>query len=96
MFPLENIPFGVFRETKKDSQPRCCTRIADFVIDLGFLESQGFFTGELFNGLKTKKVFFEPTLNKFIALGKGYWHEARFMIQQLFTRDSGHELSDWR
>jgi len=41
-FPLENLPFGCFRVPNQSDQVSCCTRIGNFVIDLGYLQKEGF------------------------------------------------------
>lgn len=80
-FPLENIPFGVFH---KEETLRCCTRIGDSVIDLAVLDEAGVFDG---TGLG-EKVFHEPTLNKYMSLGRPVWKEVRAKIQEAFSKDS--------
>jgi fumarylacetoacetase len=68
-FPLENIPFGVF---KCSNGVHCCTRIGDYVIDLAAIFSK--FEGQLFKG---HNFFAEPNLNSFAAMGKEARIEAR-------------------
>ena len=36
-FPIQNLPFGVFK-TKTNTRPRVCTRIGDFIVDLVVLD----------------------------------------------------------
>ncbi len=64
-FPIQNIPFGVFR--KKNGTERCGTRIGDQVIDLFELAKLGYLD-EL--GIPDLRVFGKPALNDFISLGK--------------------------
>jgi fumarylacetoacetase len=45
-FPLENIPYGVYRY--EGSEKHVCTRIGDVVIDLAVLFANGAFNGPIF------------------------------------------------
>ena len=81
-FPLENIPFGVFR--RKDGVVHCCTRIADKVIDLAELFNDKVFSGPLMSAL-TENPFDQPNLNKFAAMGKGHRQEVRATLQEYFS-----------
>ena len=56
------------------------------MIDLGVLEAHGLFNGPLFSALSEKNIFNQPNINKFLELGKNYWHEARVTIQNLFAK----------
>jgi fumarylacetoacetase len=71
-FPLENIPFGVF---KSSHGTHCCTRIGDQVIDLASIFDK--FTGPHFAALNGDNIFNQPNLNKFASLGKDIRIEAR-------------------
>lgn len=84
-FPLENIPFGVFRNSES-KEIHCCTRIGDHIIDLAVLEhSRKCFTGPLFSKME-KHVFCEPNLNAFAAMGPEVRKEARESIQAFFIK----------
>lgn len=87
-FPIQNIPFGVFRPSKKDA-PRVCTAIGDYVLDLSVLQKEGFFNQEVF---KDKPVFSSASLNAFMALGK----EARVTARQVISRLLSADVSDLR
>lgn len=76
-FPIQNIPFGVFfAKLDHTKQPRCCTRIGDFVVDLAYLEEKNLFDGPLFKKIQGTKVFNQPNLNAFMQLG------IRFYLRQ--------------
>lgn len=77
-FPLENIPFGVYKNTD-DNTGHICTAIGDYVIDLKILEEEGFFSD-----LGSENVFNERYLNKFMAKGRRVWQTYRHRIQELF------------
>jgi fumarylacetoacetase len=78
-FPIQNIPFGVFR--KKNGKERCATRIGNYVIDLHEIASFGYFDE---TGISDLRVFNKPTLNDFISLGKPVWQAVRDKISELF------------
>lgn len=87
-FPLENLPFGVFRP-KSDTAghappPRPGVAIGDFVLDLSAVASAGLFDGPLLNN---SQCFFQPSLNMFVEMGRPAWKEARSTIQKLLSAD---------
>jgi fumarylacetoacetase len=86
-FPIQNIPFGVFRN---GSEEHVCTAIGDFILDLNLLEKHGYFSNASFAG---KKVFRETRLNAFMSLGKPAWSEARKRIQEILE-ENNKELRD--
>ncbi len=63
-FPIQNLPFGVFR--KQGKKPRVGVAIGDFVLDLARLQSNGLFI----DGRLEEKVFRKSSMNAFLALGK--------------------------
>jgi fumarylacetoacetase len=54
------------------------------VLDLSVLEERGFFNGPY---MMRKRVFSQPALNDFMALGRPAWLEARTTIQDLLQED---------
>ena len=82
-FPIQNIPFGIFR-TKNNKSPRAGTAIGDFVLDLSILENEGlikFDRGE-------EKYFSHSDLNNFMSLGKEVCSKTRREIQSLLEADN--------
>src|SRR5262245_47186627 len=78
-FPIQNLPFGVFRPTAGGSA-RVGVAIGELILDLGVLEEASFFNGPAFAG---QRIFQRPTLNAFMALGRPAWREARQTIRHL-------------
>ena len=78
-FPIQNLPFGVFRIG--DSDPRIATRIGDTVIDLSVLADNGYFDTL---DLEDLSVFYSTVLNDFIELGKPAWSAVRRQLSRLF------------
>lgn len=83
-FPLQNIPFGVFR-LKTGGKPICGTAIGNYVVDLSILEAKGFFDNTSICG---KEVFSRSSLNFFMSLGRQAWKEVRSTLQNLFSYDN--------
>jgi len=84
-FPIQNLPFGVCSPRNDDDQPpRVCSRIGNYVVDLAVLDEAGYFDDTQLAG---KNVFHSHSLNKFMALGKQAWHEARAVISELLRMD---------
>ncbi len=79
-FPIQNIPFGVFKY--KNTAPRLCSRIGDQIIDLNKANELGYFSDlEI-----PRKVFRQPYLNDFMALGKAKTSAVRERISELFNK----------
>jgi fumarylacetoacetase len=81
-FPLQNVPFGIFRKPGK--QPSACTRIGNTVISLHELSKFSFLRG---TGVETR-FFNKPILNDFIALGKSSRKKVREQLIELFSKDN--------
>ncbi|MFH1278577.1 MAG: fumarylacetoacetase [Candidatus Eisenbacteria bacterium] len=82
-FPIQNIPFGVFRR-KQGGAVRAGTRVGDTVVDLAALADAGIFdraAGDL------RGAFAAPTLNRFLALGRPAWREAREILSRVLRDD---------
>ncbi|MFN2507548.1 MAG: fumarylacetoacetase [Chthoniobacterales bacterium] len=86
-FPLENLPFGVFKPA--NGRARIGVAIGDQVLDLSVLEEEGKF-GE---PLQNRRVFAADALNDFLSLGRRAWRSARQTIQHLLAADTA-ELRD--
>jgi fumarylacetoacetase len=89
-FPIQNIPFGVFRTVDKDAA--IASRIGDTVIDLSVLAESGYFDGL---GIHDMAPFYAPRLNYFIELGKETTSAVRKRIAELFS-DACRELQENR
>jgi len=83
-FSIYNIPFGIF---KNGDQIGAGSAIGEFVIDLNYLHTKGYFSSiELPDG-----IFKHSTLNDFIGLGKSITNAVRNRIITLFA-ESNQEL----
>jgi fumarylacetoacetase len=88
-FPIQNLPFGVFRR-KGGSTPAIGVRIGDYVVDCAVLEERRLFQGEYLSG---RRLFAQSSLNVLMGLGRPAWREVRRSLQKLLNRDSP-ELRD--
>jgi fumarylacetoacetase len=81
-FPLENLPFGVF---KPPGQPNARVGVAlgDLVVDLSVLEAAGFFKESL-----STVVFAQDALNDFLTLGRPAWSGVRQTLQSLLSSEN--------
>ena len=87
-FPIQNIPFGIFK-TESNQQPRIGTAIGDFVVDLAVLSDMS-----CFDALDMPvEVFRSPVLNPLMALGKEKTSAFRKRIVELLTKGNT-ELSE--
>ena len=80
-FPIQNLPFGIFRPAPK-YRPRVGVAIGHYVLDLAVLASYGFFDGP---ALRNQDVFEERYLNAFMELGATARQEAREYISRLLS-----------
>ncbi|MGK0388674.1 MAG: fumarylacetoacetase [Maribacter sp.] len=78
-FPIQNIPFGVF---KKGKGHRVATIIGDQVIDLFELSKREYLTDV------DKSVFKQESINDFMALGKKITNKVREQISTIFKKSS--------
>ncbi|KAJ6700377.1 FUMARYLACETOACETASE [Salix purpurea] len=82
-FPIQNLPFGIFKP-EPASPPRPGVAIGDYVLDLSTISVSGIFDGPFLSG---SDCFLQPNLNKFLALGRPAWKEARAKLQNLLSAD---------
>ncbi len=82
-FPIQNLPFGVFR-TAANPEPRVATAIGEHVVDLAVLHDLGYFDGlDLPEG-----VFRQRWLNPFMALGREKARAVRNRLSALLREDN--------
>src|SRR5438874_7049644 len=79
-FPLENLPFGVFKPS--DRAARIGTAIGEYVLDLSVLEEMGHFRSAEF---RVDRIFARDCLNDFLAAGRPAWRKTREILQHLLA-----------
>src|SRR5271167_1593255 len=79
-FPIQNLPYGVFRRLKNDfDTPSVGVAIGDQVLDLTALANAKL--------LPFDSRYFVNSLNTFMALGRTSWGGVRATISQLLRHD---------
>jgi fumarylacetoacetase len=76
-FPLQNLPFGVFRRSGGSEAFRGGVAIGDQVLDLAALAASGLMTGAAAQGVTACSG---PVLNPFLELGPATWHAVRLSV----------------
>src|SRR5206468_32349 len=80
-FPLENLPFGVFKP--RDGNARIGVALSNYVVDLSVLEEAGHF-----RGWSEGEVFARDSLNEFLKLGRPAWRKVREILQGLLAAET--------
>jgi len=82
-FPLENLPFGVFKP--REGLARIGVALGEDIVDLSVLQHAG-----LFNDLppETAAATTRDSLNEFLALGRPAWRKVREILQKLLSADT--------
>lgn len=80
-FPLQNLPFGVFRRAGTEEGFRGGVALGDRVIDLGALTDAGAFDGL---AAEAARACARPSLNEFFGLGPVAWRALRHALFALF------------
>ena len=87
-FPIQNLPFGVFRRAASEEAWRGGVAIGDQVLDLGAVALR-----ELSSGVVTKALAAcagESTLNSFMAMGREAWSALRGFLSEVLRAGSPH------
>ncbi|MFC0397568.1 fumarylacetoacetase [Paraburkholderia rhizosphaerae] len=88
-FPIQNLPFGIFSDTR-DRSPRAGVAIGDRIVDLAVLEQAGLLALPAQPNATNdrRSVFARDSLNAFIALGRDAWRSVRVQLSALLARDN--------
>ncbi|HEX6615495.1 MAG TPA: fumarylacetoacetase [Gemmatimonadales bacterium] len=85
-FPIQNLPFGVFRPRgDEDETARVGMAIGDRILDLTACHDEGFFSG---SAEAAGDACAAPLLNPLLARGRETWVELRRQASALLARDS--------
>ncbi|MFT3815984.1 MAG: fumarylacetoacetase [Acidovorax sp.] len=76
-FPIQNLPFAVFRRSGTEEAFRGGVAIGDQVIDLAALSSGSLLEGQALQAARTAA---QPALNDFFALGPAAWRVLRHAL----------------
>jgi fumarylacetoacetase len=86
-FPIQNLPFGVFRRAGSCEPFRGGVAIGEQILDLGAVGRLGILGSTLTDALMLGS---QPRLNAFMALGHSAWSEVRAALSMLL-RPGSHE-----
>ena len=87
-FPIQNLPFSIFRRQASDDEFRGGVAIGDQVIDLKAVVTSGLVTGI---AMEAAAAASKSTLNKLMALGPDYWSALRLALSQGLRTGSEQE-----
>ena len=88
-FPLENLPFGVFKP--RNGAARVGVALGEYVVDLAALERAGLFKDLPPESLSRTGIVAATTrdsLNEFLSLGRTAWRAVRARLQHLLAADT--------
>ncbi len=88
-FPIQNLPFGVFRRSEGDVHVGVA--IGAHVLDLTLLEARGLLDDPTRSG---QRVFARGQLNPFLALGRPAWSALRARVSRLLSADEAQLRDD--
>lgn len=84
-FPIQNLPFGVFRHIGSDELPRIGVAIGDKVLDMAGPEMEGFFEGE---ASRAAEACMGESLNELMSLGPKHWSALRLRLHEMLRADA--------
>jgi fumarylacetoacetase len=84
-FPIQNLPFGVFRHPDRDEVPRVGVAIGDQILDVTAARR-----AELLGGAAARaaEACDAPALNPLMALGREHWRALRRAVSRLLRSGS--------
>ena len=88
-FPVQNLPFAIFRRKNSTESFRGGVAIGDQVLDLVSVNKLDLLTGQ---ANKAIAACCETTLNHFMGLGLPYWSELRLQLSRALRQGAKHEL----
>lgn len=85
-FPIQNLPFGMFRRRSEDGAPRVGVAIGDLVLDLYGMQSQDLLAEE---SIRTAaNAFTSDSLNALMSLGTGLRRSLRRRLHAILREDA--------
>ncbi len=84
-FPIQNLPFAIFRRRASNEKFRAGVAIGEHIVDLKAAHKAGVFSMSLTPVLKT---LYRPKLNRFMSLGKDAWSELRLELSRALRTGS--------
>jgi fumarylacetoacetase len=87
-FPIQNLPFCVFSRVDIHDAFRGGVAIGDQILDLAALSKLHLLSGV---AAQAMQACAEPTLNRFMAMGRDTWSALRLALSRLLAQGSAHE-----
>ena len=84
-FPIQNLPFGVFRRRGSNEAWRGGVAIGDQIVDLGAAQAAGVFDGA---AAAAAEACGDSSLNRFMALGPAAWSGLRLALSRALRKGS--------
>ena len=81
-FPIQNLPFGLFRRQGTAESWRGGVAIGEEILDLALLHQSGLVTGTAATAIAAAS---QSTLNAYMALGRTYWVALRKALSRLLS-----------
>jgi len=89
-FPIQNLPFAVFRRQATDEAYRCGVAIGDQVVDLAALAKRALFSGLAQVALQAAA---QDKLNALMALGEPAWAALRLALSRVLRAGAAEQAS---
>ena len=89
-FPIQNLPFAVFRRQGKNEAWRGGVAIGDQIVDLAAVAQAGVFTGE---AAQAAQAGAQDKLNALMALGQGAWSALRLALSRGLREGSAQQAT---
>jgi fumarylacetoacetase len=87
-FPIQNLPFGVFRRAQSGEEFRGGVAIGDQIIDLAALADARLFTGDAAEGIRAGSL---SSLNTLMQLGPKVWSALRRALFEALAQGAARE-----
>lgn len=90
-FPIQNLPFAVFRRKGSDEAFRGGVAIGDQVVDMARVAEQNLLTGKC---AEAAAACAEPTLNRFMSMGQEYASALRLALSMALREGADRALEN--
>lgn len=87
-FPIQNLPFAIFRRAGSTQTWRGGVAIGDQVLDLAAVDAKGVFTGVAGQAVRAGA---QDTLNTLMSLGADAWHQLRLALSRALREGAAEQ-----
>jgi fumarylacetoacetase len=89
-FPIQNLPFAIFRVKDSGQAFRAGVAIGDQILDMAAAAETGIFSSNLEDALGALS---ETSLNRFMQMGSSAWTGIRSALSSMLSTDSEHQAT---